>query len=459
MGRKSPLGIEGTALSFRDPDDQGRPRTAQARAKDEAGAWQVRRFPVVSWKRDGTPLVPEDAIAWARDTRRSFVREEATARVASFQDFADVLVENLRAAGVGDERLALIKAVSAGLSKANITDMRTEIFAARVRTWITGLKSGWSFKPDAKNRPKRPGPLSAATRNKILIICRQVTQLAVRRRRLAFDPLVELPHFKEATTIKPVFSIAELSAMVSDEARDHVAMARTDLEAEIVAIGGLRMAAIRAIAEQRGCHWTSIYNALKRPTGPDPWWLAACVLVYTGCRADEAMHLRWEWISWDAGVITLKLADDYENKSDAERLIPLEPELRAILLPLAKQAGHIIAPEIRAGGSGMRNVKEVSDGKGAKDYTAALRKYLQRIGLDAKDRTAHSIRHSYISMKLARADQNTERLRKAVGHADFATTMGYGRFSQLYESEVDRWPDSTLWLRRSVAISAKAVKE
>ncbi|WP_292454313.1 site-specific integrase [Methylibium sp.] len=337
--------------------------------------------------------------------------------------------------------------------------MRTDAFPVRVRTWITGLKAGWSYAADAKNRRTTVAPLSPATRNKILVICRQVTGLALRKRRLPFDTLVELPRFKEPTTLKPLFTTDELRRLVSDTARDHSIAAHADLAAAIAAAGGSRGEAIGAIAKARKVHPTSIYNALARKPEADPWWLACCLLVYTGARAQEAMHLRWEWVQWDAGVITLKLADDYDSKSDAERLIPLEPELRAILQPLAKTTGHILPPEIRAGGSGMKLRESAAKGKGARDYTAALRRYCVRIKLDVGERTAHSLRHCYISLKAARADMNIDRLRKAVGHADAATTAGYSRLSQMFEAEVDRWPDSTLWLRRpSPAVAAQGVR-
>lgn len=450
MGRRSPLGIEGTSINFRDPDAKGRATVLQARAKDDAGAWQSRRFAVTSWKRDGTPLVPEEAVDWARATRRSFVREEAVARAATFQEFAKLLVANLEASGVKQERLSIIRSVAKALADEGICDMRSDIFPVRVRDWITGLDAGWSLPPGAKNRRLTVTRLSPATRNKLLTICRQVTGIALRKRRIAFDPLAEIPRFKEAKVVRATFTIAELRKLVSEDVRNHIVQTRDQLAIEIDAQGKPRDAAIRAVAERRKCHWSSIYNALARPVGPDPWWLACCLLIYTGCRADEAIHLRWEWIKWDSDIIHLELAADYENKSNAERFIPLEPELKAILLPLAKPAGHILAPEIRAGGSGIKKRAVIVEGAGSHDYTQALRLFLARVGVDAKNRTAHSFRHTYISIKMARADTNVERLRKSVGHADFSTTMGYGTLSQLYEGEVDQWPDGKLWLRRSL---------
>ncbi|MBA3707421.1 MAG: site-specific integrase [Planctomycetes bacterium] len=428
-----------------------------ARARDERGAWQCKRFPVTSWHRDGSPVLPEGAVEWARATRRTFIRGEAVAIAATFQDHADLLATNLAAAGVSDQRAAFIRSIAKALEAEGVTDMRSDVFPARVRTWITGLKAGWSMPADAKNRRTSSTPLAAPTRNKVLTACRQVTGLAVKKRRLAFDPLAELPRFREVTRQKPLFSIAELRQMVGDEARDHANHELAELTTAITArmdAGDLRVAAIKAVAKARKEHWASIYNALKRPAQPDPWWLACCLLVYTGCRAAEAMHLRWEWVKFTERIITLKLTDDYDSKTDSERLIPLEPELAAILLPIRRDIGHILPPEIRAGGSGVKKRKSSENGKGAQDYTAAFGRFLNRINMEIGDRTAHSLRHCYITMKLARADMNVERLRKAVGHMDFSTTMGYGTLSQMFEAEVDGWPDATLWLRRDPSLHA-----
>jgi integrase len=123
---------------------------------------------------------------------------------------------------------------------------------------------------------------------------------------------------------------------------------------------------------------------------------------------------------------------------------------------LAKPHGHILEGHIRAGGSGIRVNKASKNGDGSKDYTNAFRLYLKRIGVDIKDRTAHSLRHCFITMKIAREDCNPDRLRKSVGHNKITTTLGYGEQSQRYQAEVDRWPNRSLWLRREMPSMTKA---
>ena len=450
-GRKSPLGIDGTSVTYIEPDAKGRPTVAKVRACDESGVYQSKRFPVGSWKRDGTPVLPDGAEAWAKGTRRDFIKGNAVAGEATFEHFADILATGL-VGSVTDERVRLVRAIAEGMDAAGIKDLKTDSFAARARAWVNSLHDGWSMKEGAANAHTTRRRLSDGTKNKVRIIIRQVCQLAVDKGRLARNPLDtdEFRPFEPSKKLKPLFTVSELRQMVSDEARDTTLAAKAGIELEIARRGGKRMEAIAAIAKSRGCHWTSVYNVLRRPDESDPWWLACCLLMYTGCRADEGLHLRWEWVKWDERIITLKLADDYHSKTDSERLIPLEPELEDILRPLARTHGHILPGHIRAGGSGMRVNNASKNGEGSKDYTNAFRLYLRRIGIDIGDRTAHSLRHCFITMKIAREDCNPDRLRKAVGHNKITTTLGYGEQSQRYQTEVDRWPDRTLWLRRPV---------
>jgi len=457
MARKSPLGIKGSSVWWKK-DAGGKAVVAVARVRDQKGKEQSQSFVVTSWRRDGSPIIPDAATAWAEGQKEAFVKGVTTAGSVSFQAYAETLAGNLERIGVSSGRIAFVRAISKGLEEEGIRDMKSDAFSGRLSAWLSGLKSGWSLAADAPNRRKTSSFLAAPTKNKILIVAKQVTGLAVLKRRLAFDPLAELEPYKEVRTQKPIFNISEIRQMVSDDARDHTIRKQVELEAAIsekVEEGAQRMEAIQAVAQERGQHWTTLYNILRRNPEADPWWLACCLLVYTGCRADEGMHLRWQWVDFDARIITLKLADDYKSKSDTERIIPLEPELADILRPIKKASGHILPPEIRAGGSGMRTLESAHDGDGAKDYTGAFRRYMQRIGIDIKDRTAHSLRHDYISMKLARADMNIDRLRKVVGHESFSTTKGYSTLSQHFEAEVDQWPDSSLWLRRNISVNRK----
>jgi integrase len=456
MARRSPLGIKGTSVWFSE-DANGKSTTAVVRAKDANGKYEARSFAISSWRRDGSPVIPPAAVEWAESRRTDFVRGTAVAGACSFPEMARALADNADSKGVSAERVQLIKAIASGLEREGITNMQSDAFASRVRRWVGSLTVNWAFAEDYRFRKLDDRPITAATQNKLLSIIHRVTRLAVLRRRLAFDPMAEVENFKTTKKLKALFTFEELARMVSDEARDHSAKARVELEAAIEAQpGATRGDRIRSLADARGIHWTTIYNRLKHPAGADPWWLPCCLLVYTGCRAQEALHLRWEWIKWDAKVISLKIHPDFDIKADTERQFPLEPELAEILRPIAKPAGWIISDDaIRAGGSGERYNKPKH--AGSRDYCDAFRRYLARIGMEAGDRTVHSTRHCFISAKIARQDMNLDRLRKAVGHADIKTTQGYSAQSQEFEAVVDRWPDSSLWLRREVPVAVGQV--
>ncbi len=448
MPRKSPFGVKGTAVSFIRPDAKGRLTTAMVRARDSNGKYQTKCFAVTSWHRDGTPMIPMDAKEWVEGTRRKFDLGLAVAGACSFQEMAAAQAAISTSEGVSPGRVRLFHVIAEGFEREGITNMQSETFAVRVRQWLESRTLNSHFAADFPYRRKVDRPLSPATKNRHMGMIRQVVRLAVIRRRLSHDPLVEMKPFKTLKRLKSLFSVDELSRMVSDEARFHASTEQARIAASIEQQDGAnRVEQIRNLAKATGVHPTTIYNRLNRADGADPWWLPCCLLVYTGCRAQEALHLRWEWIRWESRVISLKIHPDFDIKADQERLIPLEPELADILHPIAKPAGWIVEDEnVRGGGSGMKRRR--GEGRGARDYCAAFRRYLIRIGMETKDRTTHRLRHCFTTMKIARADMNLDRLRKGIGHADLKTTQGYSSQSQEYEGIVDKWQDSSLWLRR-----------
>ena len=124
-------------------------------------------------------------------------------------------------------------------------------------------------------------PLSPATRNKILVQVRGCCRWAVRRGKLAVDPTGALDRVSVPSPLPPVFTFAELRLLLGQV--------------------------------------------------DDPYHRLFAVMVYTGLRAQEAASLHWEDIDWGGGVVLVKLRAGVRIKREKERLVPLQPELRAIL--------------------------------------------------------------------------------------------------------------------------------
>ena len=154
MARISPLNVPGTTLTFLEPDKRKRPTVARVGAKDEAGKWEKKRFAVTSWRRDGTPIVPDEAKVWVESKRREFVKGTATAGPVDFPEFIRAVADNLAAAGCSDGRQALARHLADAMERLGIRDMNAANFAARVRDWLTKLQTCWSMpRPSSAGQP------------------------------------------------------------------------------------------------------------------------------------------------------------------------------------------------------------------------------------------------------------------------------------------------------------------
>lgn len=450
MGRRSPLGIDGVSVDWRYED--GRATSIRIRVKDEANKYEGKVFQVVSWDREGKPRMPLEAERWAKSKRADFLSGRDIAGKCDFQSEAMLYAERLRADGKNPGYAKLVETVAGGLLVVGATDMKAKDFAVRVSKWLSGLKPNWAFAEDYQFRRTGGAPLSASTKLKYLTMIRAVVAQAVRGRRLAFDPLAELRRPKVDRKLKPIFTLKELRVIVSDDSK----MNRNRLRVQAIDEVKRAKGSTKKVAATLGVHVSTVHNRINSELIEDGWWLLACLLVYTGMRSGEAAHLQWEDILWRQDRIKLVLREGGTIKGRKERYVPLEPELVELLKPIAKTVGPIIEDEaLRESGSVLLNRERKV---GSNDYTKGFRRYLARIGIDDAGRTVHSLRHSYISMKIARNDMNLDRLRKSVGHEDIKTTQGYSEASQMFEAEVDKWPDSTLWLRREFKAVDKAVK-
>lgn len=159
----------------------------------------------------------------------------------------------------------------------------------------------------------------------------------------------------------------------------------------------------------------------------EPWFrVAAAIACYAGARLGEVASLRWRHIGADAeGRATLTIALSwegplkarYEDDEEAARVLPLDPELAAIL-----RAWH----DVTGGGPDDRIVRVNGEPLVEKreDMAAKTRSACRRAGLAPL--TFHALRASYATIA-AGAGLPIDKLRSLLGHTDIETTAIYLR--------------------------------
>jgi len=130
--------------------------------------------------------------------------------------------------------------------------------------------------------------------------------------------------------------------------------------------------------------------------------------IYGGLRLSELIALEWPDVDIEAGEIRVSCDETFLTKSRKPRVVPIAPELRAILEPIATTAGLCFPSEA-----------------GTRRDPANVRKTMLRIGKKAgADLTPHDLRRTFASL-LASKGVPTTRIRDYLGHASIATTEGY----------------------------------
>jgi integrase len=155
----------------------------------------------------------------------------------------------------------------------------------------------------------------------------------------------------------------------------------------------------------------------------DAWFRVACALAcYVGARLGEIASLRWRHVEPDSITIALSwegpLKARYEDDEDAARVVPLGPELAAILsawraVTRGGPDDHVVLV------GGVRPLKEGYD-----DVAAKTRAACRRAGLEPL--TFHALRATYATLT-ADAGLPIGKLQALLGHTAASTTSIYVR--------------------------------
>lgn len=316
-----------------------------------------------------------------------------------------------------ESRARTFEHLATAIEREGFGNLFSGTFGKDVLTWLKNLKCDWSnTDPNWKGRKKNKTELTMRYRNDLLekINCAISFYMGQENSLLFRTPLMrkngssQLWKFPVPNKLKPTFQIHELRAMVSND------MAH------------------------------------------DPWWLPACLTIYTGCRAQEAFFLRWENFDWEARIIRLQFVKEKDIKSDndkaryktGERIIPLQQELYETLQKIGpKPYGFLIEDEYLRSNGSIKKIKRTKPTKHS--YTAPMKLYCKRCGIDPSGRTMHSLRHNYAAIMLAMGHQFNE-VMDAMGHCDEETTLEYARMRSTFTTAVKHWPKGEYQLRADV---------
>ncbi len=166
------------------------------------------------------------------------------------------------------------------------------------------------------------------------------------------------------------------------------------------------------------------------------------LFYYTGCREDEVAHLRWTDIRWEAKEFFVRewWKDHWTTKTDEDRIIEMPDQLIEILMKahnllsdparyrnqgwLLAAKSPLILPNMfgRPDGHLLKKVQQIA--KRARIACGECRDCVERNGRNCQNFHLHKFRYTYARV-LDEGKTPIEDIRKALGHKDVSTTIGY----------------------------------
>jgi site-specific recombinase XerD len=137
---------------------------------------------------------------------------------------------------------------------------------------------------------------------------------------------------------------------------------------------------------------------------------------YTGMRRGELINMKWNWVNFEQGIITVKCDYQFNTKSKKERIIPISKALKPILSNIFPKVINIrrddyvftITPGIKLNGDFV-----------CKKFKKAIRAAKLNEGVHF-----HTLRHSFAS-NLVQKGTPLYVVKELLGHEDLATTQIY----------------------------------
>lgn len=151
----------------------------------------------------------------------------------------------------------------------------------------------------------------------------------------------------------------------------------------------------------------------------DPWLKSAVyLLLFTGMRRDELIHLEWSDLDLKRGVLHVQPKADWNPKDYEARVIPLNNQVKELLLSLLRTGDNRVI--------GNRRPTSLS---------RVFKRALRKVGI--KDASLHTLRHTYAS-HLVMSGVDVATVQKLLGHSKINTTMRYAHLSPEYLQDAVR---------------------
>lgn len=132
-----------------------------------------------------------------------------------------------------------------------------------------------------------------------------------------------------------------------------------------------------------------------------------CLLIDTGIRIEEALTLPISKVDYDNMLITV------HGKGNKERIVPMSFELRKVLLRFQKLHPHELLFPTRDGARlSYHNI--------LRDFKSLAK----QLGIEGVRVSFHTLRHGF-ALNYIRNGGSPFHLKKAMGHSDLKTTLGY----------------------------------
>ena len=162
---------------------------------------------------------------------------------------------------------------------------------------------------------------------------------------------------------------------------------------------------------------------------PPAWQMAAMLMGRAGIRSGEAWHLEWPDVDFERRRLHVHSRPDWRIKGDrkgnAEKWIPMDPDLKAYLWKRRKKEGFLI----QVSGYGPR--------MDSRWFLTKLRKFMRRAGLPG---SPHALRHTCASMMVSNG-ATLEEVAAVLGHRNLRATMIYSHLSsEAKERAINRLP-------------------